>query len=144
MERALLHWIPGKVTAAPEDLLGAPETLRSLLRYLEATGLRDPRGATVAENEAAIDAAAAEFSAAVANPGRYGLAKTMALAAGLDNPEAIEAFLQEGPGSLPDVDPRVVQAAMARQAEATRPERGAEDDAAPGAPSRPGGARDRG
>ena len=116
VERALLHWVPGKVTAAPEDLLGAPETLRSLLRYLEATGLRDPRGATVAENEAAIDAAAAEFSAAVADPGRYGLAKTMALAAGLDNPEAIEAFLQEGPGTPPDVDPGVVQAAMARQA----------------------------
>ena len=78
VERALLHWIPGKVTAAPRDLLDAPETLRSLLRYLKATGLRDPRGATVAENEAAIDAAAAEFSAAVADPGRYGLAKTVA------------------------------------------------------------------
>lgn len=116
VERALLHWIPGKVTAAPQDLLGAPETLRSLLRYLEATGLRDPRGATTAENEAAIDAAAAEFSAAVADPGRYGLAKTMALAAGLDNPEAIEAFLHERPGTLPDVDPGVVQDAMARQA----------------------------
>jgi hypothetical protein len=115
VERALLHWIPGKVTAPPEDLLGAPETLRSLLRYLEATGLRDPRGATTAENEAAIDAAAAEFSAAIADPDRYGLAKTMALAAGLDKPEAIEAFLQEGPGTLPDVDPGAVQAAMARE-----------------------------
>jgi hypothetical protein len=116
VERALLDWIPEKVTAAPEDLLGAPETLRSLLRYLEATGLRDPRGATAAENEAAIDAAAAEFSAAIADPDRYGLAKTMALAAGLDKPEAIEAFLQGGPGTLPDVDPEVVRAAMARQA----------------------------
>jgi hypothetical protein len=116
VERALLDWIPGKVTAAPEDLLGAPETLRVLLRYLEATGLRDPRGATVAENEAAIDAAAAEFSAAIADPDRYGLAKTIALAAGLDQPEAIEAFLQGEPGTLPDVDPGVVQAAMARQA----------------------------
>jgi hypothetical protein len=116
VERALLHWIPGKVTAPPEDLLGAPETLRSLLRYLEATGLRDPRGATTAENETAIDAAAAEFSAAIADPDRYGLAKTMALAAGLDQPEAIEAFLQKGPGTLPDVDPGVVQAAMAREA----------------------------
>jgi hypothetical protein len=116
VEQALLHWIPGKVTAAPEDLLGAPETLRTLLRYLEATGLRDPRGATTAENEAAIDAAAAEFSAAIADPDRYGLAKTMALAAGLDKPEAIEAFLHEGPETLPDVDPEVVQAAMVRQA----------------------------
>jgi hypothetical protein len=116
VERALLHWIPGKVTAAPQDLLGAPETLRTLLRYLQATGLRDPRGATVAENEAAIDAAAAEFSAAIADPDKYGLAKTMALAAGLDQPEALEDFLQSGPESLPDVDPEVVQAAMARQA----------------------------
>jgi hypothetical protein len=40
----------------------------------------------------------------------------MALAAGLDKPEAIEAFLQERPETLPDVDPEVVQAAMARQA----------------------------
>jgi hypothetical protein len=119
VERALLHWIPGKVTAAPEDLLDAPETLRTLLRYLEATGLRDPRGATVAENETAIDAAAAEFSAAIADPDRYGLAKTMALAAGLDQPEAIEAFLQGGPETLPDVDPGVVLAAMARQARLT-------------------------
>lgn len=116
MERALLHWIPGKATAPPEDLLGAPETLRSLLRYLEATGLRDPRGATTAENEAAIDAAAAQFSTAIADPDRYGLAKTMALAVGLDQPEAIEAFLRGGPGALPDVGPGVVQAAMARQA----------------------------
>jgi hypothetical protein len=40
----------------------------------------------------------------------------MALAAGLDQPEAIEAFLQEGPETLPDVDPEVVLAAMSRQA----------------------------
>ena len=39
----------------------------------------------------------------------------MALAAGLDKPEAIEAFLQEGPGTLPDVDPGAVQAAMAQE-----------------------------
>ena len=116
VERALLHWIPGKVTAAPEHLLDAPETLRSLLRYLEATGLRDPRGAAVAENEAAIDAASADFAAVIADPNRYGLAKTMALAAGLDQPKAIEAFLQERPETLPDVNPEVVLAAMARQA----------------------------
>jgi hypothetical protein len=115
VQRALLHWIPGKVTAAPENLLDAPETLRSLLRYLEATGLRDPRGAATAENETAIDAAAADFEAALADPDRYGLAKTMALAAGLDQPEAIEAFLHGGPDTLPDVDPEVVLAAMARQ-----------------------------
>ncbi|HWG62850.1 MAG TPA: hypothetical protein VG253_14195, partial [Streptosporangiaceae bacterium] len=121
VERALLDWIPGKVTAAPKDLLDAPETLRSLLRYLEATGLRDPRGASTAENEAAIDATATEFEAAVADPGRYGLAKTMALAAGLDHADAIEAFLRDGPEGLPGVDPDVVQAAIARQARLPAP-----------------------
>src|SRR5258708_14918124 len=40
----------------------------------------------------------------------------MARAAGPDKPEAIEAFLQGGPETLPDVDPEVVQAAMVRQA----------------------------
>ena len=33
-----------KVTAFREDLLEAPVTLRSLLRYLDAHGLRDPAG----------------------------------------------------------------------------------------------------
>ena len=72
VRRALLEWIPGKVTAPQEDLLAAPETLRSVLRYLDATGLRDPRGAATAENEAAIDAAAKEFGAAIADQERYG------------------------------------------------------------------------
>jgi hypothetical protein len=61
----------------------------------------------------------AEFTAAIADPDRYGLAKTMALAVGLDQPEAIEAFLQGGPETLPDVDPGMVRAAMARQARLT-------------------------
>jgi hypothetical protein len=79
VRRALLEWIPGKVTAPRADLLAAPETLRSVLRYLDATGLRDPRGAATAENEAAIDSAAKEFGAAVADQERYGLAKTVVL-----------------------------------------------------------------
>jgi hypothetical protein len=74
VRRALLEWIPGKVTAPQEDLLAAPETLRSVLRYLDATGLRDPRGAATVENEAAIDSAAKEFGAAIADQERYGLA----------------------------------------------------------------------
>ena len=45
VRRALLEWIPEKVTAPGEDLLDAPETLRTVLRYLDAHGLRDPRGA---------------------------------------------------------------------------------------------------
>jgi hypothetical protein len=65
VRRALLEWIPEKVTAPHEDLLNAPETLRILLRYLEAHGLHDQRGAAVEENESAIDAVVNEFADAI-------------------------------------------------------------------------------
>ncbi|MGH3190347.1 MAG: hypothetical protein ACRDPY_09825 [Streptosporangiaceae bacterium] len=100
VSRALLEWIPGRVTAPEEDLLGAPQTLRTLLRYLEAHGLRDPRGASTGENEEAIDAAASQFAAALGDRERYGMAKTMALSArdrGVDigDPGALNAFLSD-------------------------------------------------
>ena len=98
--RALLEWIPEKVTAPDEDLLDAPETLRTLLRYLDAHGLRDPRGAAVQENESAIDAAAKQFADAIGDRERYGMAKTVAMSArdrGVDigDPEALTAFLDD-------------------------------------------------
>jgi hypothetical protein len=104
VRRALLEWIPEKVAAAEQDLLDAPETLRTLLRYLDAQGLRDPRGAAVEENESAIDAVAKEFADAIGDQERYGMAKTVAMSArnrGVDigDPEALTAFLdnvQEG------------------------------------------------
>ena len=98
VRRALLEWIPEKVTAPEEDLLDAPETLRTLLRYLDAHGLRDPRGAAIEENESAIDAVAKEFADAIGDQERYGMAKTVAMSAwdrGVDigDPEALTAFL---------------------------------------------------
>ena len=42
VRRALLEWIPERVTPPEGDLLDAPETLRSLLRYLDAHGLGRP------------------------------------------------------------------------------------------------------
>ena len=109
VRRALLEWIPGKVTAPQEDLLAAPETLRSVLRYLDATGLRDPRGAANVENEAAIDTAAKEFSAAIADQERYGLAKTAVLSAGYGDagirlPDGLASFLQVPEDELPAID----------------------------------------
>jgi hypothetical protein len=100
VRRALLEWIPEKVTAPDEDLLDAPETLRTLLRYLEAHGLRDPRGAAAEENESAIDAVAKEFADAIGDQERYGMAKTVAMSArdrGVDysDPEALTAFLAD-------------------------------------------------
>jgi hypothetical protein len=98
VRRALLEWIPEKVTAPDEDLLDAPETLRTLLGYLDAHGLRDPRGAAVQENESAIDAAAKQFADAIGDRERYGMAKTVAMSArdrGVDigDPAALTAFL---------------------------------------------------
>ena len=100
VRRALLEWIPEKVTAPEGDLLDAPETLRSLLRYLDAHGLRDPRGAAAEENESAIDAAAREFADAIGDQQRYGMAKTVAMAAqaqGVDigDPVALAGFLND-------------------------------------------------
>ncbi len=120
VHRALLEWIPGKVTAPQEDLLAAPETLRSLLRYLDATGLRDPRGAATAENEAAIDAAAKEFGAAIADQGRYGLAKTAVLSAGYGDagmrlPDGLASFLHRPEEDLPTFDAAKLEDLLERQ-----------------------------
>jgi hypothetical protein len=120
VRRALLEWIPGKVAAPQEDLLAAPETLRCVLRYLDATGLRDPRGATNAENEAAIDAAAKEFATAIADQGRYGVAKTMALSvgygdAGIRLPDGLASFLQGIDEDLPTFDPAGLEDLLGRQ-----------------------------
>lgn len=100
VRRALLEWIPEKVTAPDGDLLDAPETLRSLLRYLDAHGLRDPRGAAVEENESAIDVAAKEFANAIGDQQRYGIAKTVTMSAqaqGVDlgDPVALADFLSD-------------------------------------------------
>ena len=100
VRRALLEWIPEKVAAAREDLVDAPGTLRTLLRYLDAHGLRDPRGAATGENESAIGAATDEFANAAGDQERYGTAKTVAMSAlsrGVDagDPEALAAFLND-------------------------------------------------
>ncbi len=124
VRRALLEWIPEKVTAPREDLLEAPGTLRTLLRYLDAHGLRDPRGAATTDNESAIDAAAKEYPGALADRGRYGTAKTMAMSAldrGVDisDPQALAGFLagvQEGRITL---DENLLEHALERQL--TRP-----------------------
>ena len=125
VSRALLEWIPEKVTAPRGDLLDAPGALRTLLRYLDAHGLRDPRGAATTDNESAIDAAAKEYPGALADPGRYGTAKTVVMSAldrGVDisDPQALAGFLngvQEGRISL---DQDLLEQALERQL--TRPD----------------------
>ncbi|QYC45174.1 hypothetical protein Nocox_38120 [Nonomuraea coxensis DSM 45129] len=70
----LLRYIPYKVTASREELDLAPEVLRTYLRYLDVTGLRDPRGATLEEAEEIIAGAKAEYAAALDDPALRGLA----------------------------------------------------------------------
>lgn len=71
----LLTWMPRKVTATAEDVADAPETLRTLLRYLHHTELADPTGDSPAATEAAIDAIGTEFRQAMSDKRNFGLAK---------------------------------------------------------------------
>ena len=124
VRRALLEWIPEKVTATREDLLEAPGSLRTLLRYLDAHGLRDPRGSATGENESAIDAAAKEFADALADQERYGTAKTVTMSAldrGVDigDPQAFAAFLDDVQEGRITLDQNLLERALERQL--TRP-----------------------
>jgi hypothetical protein len=84
VRRLLLEWIPQTMVADPDILNAAPESLLTLLRYLAASGLRDPRGASMATLEEAVAEAAVDYPAVLADPLRQGVGKFWALAA-LDN-----------------------------------------------------------
>ncbi|HZE37280.1 MAG TPA: hypothetical protein VE172_00560, partial [Stackebrandtia sp.] len=75
VRRYLLEWVPRYIDTETGDPIEAPEVLRTLLRFIADYGLRDPRGADLADNEAAIDAAAADFPAALNDTERFGLGK---------------------------------------------------------------------
>lgn len=110
----LLDWVPRRVSARPADLVDVPESLRTLLRYLDRTGLLDPTGETLTELEPAIRSTAGEFERALADESRFGLAKfwTMrAMAAGVDPTDrmAMERFTAEA-----DVDQDTLDRIIAR------------------------------
>ena len=126
VRRALLEWIPEKVTAPEGDLLDAPETLRSLVRYLDAHGLRDPRGAATEENECAIDVAAKEFADATGDQQRYGMAKTVAMSArsrGVDvgDPVVLTGFLNDVQAGRVVLDEDLLGRVLERQLGRPRP-----------------------
>lgn len=82
VEELLLHWLPQKVTELPGEERGdAPGTLRTLLRYLHAAQLADPRGPALEDSLTAVDAAAEQYEAAMADRSRWGLAKFWAMTA---------------------------------------------------------------
>ncbi|WP_147143326.1 hypothetical protein [Stackebrandtia albiflava] len=117
----LLEWIPRYLDAEPEELAAAPEVLRSLLRFIADYGLRDPRGAALPDNEAAIDAAAREYPAALADVERYGVGKYWSLLArrhgvSVDDAERLAAFQRRARRERLGVDEALLARLTAAQA----------------------------
>ncbi|MEV6125016.1 hypothetical protein AB0M23_31660 [Streptomyces sp. NPDC052077] len=82
VEEFLLSWLPQNVTELPGEERGdAPGTLRTLLRYLHAAQLADPRGPSLQDSLAAVDRVAERYPAAMADRTRWGLAKFWAMTA---------------------------------------------------------------
>ena len=93
----LLEWLPRYLDADPADLADAPETLRLLLRFIGDYGLRDPRGASMADNEAAIDELAPRFPAVLFDAERFGVEKYWSRLARdhgmvIDGPDSLRSF----------------------------------------------------
>ncbi|MFF4034538.1 hypothetical protein ACFYZ2_33185 [Streptomyces sviceus] len=82
VEELLLSWLPQQVTELPGEERGdGPGTLRTLLRFLHAVQLADPRGPAIGESLGAVDAAEEQYPAAMADRARWGLAKFWAVTA---------------------------------------------------------------
>ncbi|GAB2811891.1 hypothetical protein GCM10022221_06760 [Actinocorallia aurea] len=95
VRRFLLEWVPERVAAEPEDLACVPEALRTLLRYLDAAGLRDPRAGGLAEAEDAAVRAVPEFTAAVRDQERYSVTKYWKLTAARNGIPLIDGLALE-------------------------------------------------
>lgn len=82
VEELLLSWLPQQVTEHPgEERADVPGALRTLLRYLHAAQLADPRGPSLQDSLAAVDRVAEQHLAAMADRTRWGLAKFWAMTA---------------------------------------------------------------
>ncbi|MEW2414042.1 hypothetical protein AB0953_09985 [Streptomyces sp. NPDC046866] len=120
VEAFLLDWVPRTVTVLPgEELPGAPDALRLLLRYLHAAGLADPRGTALDTLLGAVDDAAAGFPRAMADRTRWGLAKfwtALAAEQGVDlgSPAALARFSERARRGEVPYDDDVLQAIAAR------------------------------
>ncbi|MBV9023762.1 MAG: hypothetical protein JO362_08190, partial [Streptomycetaceae bacterium] len=121
VEELLLSWLPQKVTEVPGEGRGdAPGTLRTLLRYLHAAQLADPRGPALEDSLAAVDAVAERYPAAMADRTRWGLAKFWAMTAAeqgvnvLDG-AALQRFAERAQRGEVVYDEQALDAVMERQ-----------------------------
>lgn len=118
-------WLPSKITLPEADWPRVPETLHSWVDHLHDEGLLDRRSDPPAALHRAVDAAADDFQAAMADPTRYGLAKfwmTTMLRHGvdLDDEAQRDAFFEDLHAGKLDVDMSVPERIADRQvAEAT-------------------------
>ncbi len=121
MEEVLLSWLPQNVTDLPgEECSDAPGTLRTLLRYLHAEQLADPRGPSLRESLAAVDGIAERYPAAMADRTRWGLAKFWAMTAaeqGVDvrDGAALQRFADRARSGEAAYDQHVLDAIMERR-----------------------------
>ncbi|MFD6226906.1 hypothetical protein ACFWFZ_08505 [Streptomyces sp. NPDC060232] len=120
-QELLLTWLPWNVTELPgEERCDAPGTLRTLLRYLHAAQLADPRGPSLQESLAAVDKAAEQYPTAMADRTRWGLAKFWAMTAaeqGVDirDGAALQRFADRARRGEATYDERALDAIMERR-----------------------------
>lgn len=116
----LLQWVPRYMDADPGELDCAPEVLRTMLRFIQDYGLRDPRGAAPSDNEHAIDAVAGAFTEAVNDTERFGVSKFWGRAArshGIDanDSEAVSRFQERVRAGEIDIDEQLLSRLLADQ-----------------------------
>ncbi|WP_329052442.1 hypothetical protein OG873_23650 [Streptomyces violaceus] len=121
VEELLLYWLPQQVTELPGEERGdGPGTLRTLLRFLHAAQLADPRGPAIGESLGAVDAAGERYPAAMADRTRWGLAKFWAVTAaeqGVDvmDGAALQRFADRAQRGEVAYDRRALDAIMDRR-----------------------------
>jgi hypothetical protein len=121
VEELLLSWLPETITELPGEERGdAPGTLRTLLRYLHAAQLADPRGPALDDSLASVDAAAEQHPAAMTDRTRWGLAKFWAMTAaehGVDvlDSAALQRFAERAQRGEVVYDQQALDAIMERR-----------------------------
>ncbi|SFT36577.1 hypothetical protein SAMN04487904_101510 [Actinopolyspora lacussalsi subsp. righensis] len=115
----LLVWMPRTVSARAEEVSSAPNSLRTLIRYLHHTELIEAGSDHLTDIEAAITDAATEFPQAMSDNGNFGLAKFWAMTAidsGVDPTDhaAMNRFVERVREDTVEYDSAALQRVTAR------------------------------